>query len=180
MTHYSQSNILKIQQFKKKHCKSPENSQQTRNPPSPQNHLWTLLVTKWERMAPSHTSITETLQLNSPDVVPYPCLAGCASNTHSKAEHIERILHFSAGKGSSVPMCMLRPSIDRLLWLIGKYSFYEPRHYHYCTIVLQSCRKNAVFLLKEQDFTLGPTEEEALQEKKKKTHNQKPHRNKKP
>lgn len=58
-------------------------------------------------MAPSHTSIAETLPLNGPDVVPYPCLAGCESNTHSKAEHIERILCVSVGKGSSVPMCML-------------------------------------------------------------------------
>lgn len=76
------------------------------NPPSPQNHSWALLVTKGEPMAPSHTSRAETLQLNSPGAAPYSCLTGCASNTHSKAESIRRILHFSVGKGSSVPVCM--------------------------------------------------------------------------
>lgn len=176
MTHYSQYNILKIQQFKKKHCKSPENSQQERNPPSPQNHLWALLVTKWEKMVSSNTSRAETLQHNSPDAAPYSDLAVRSSNTHSKAEVIRRILHLSVEKGPSVPM--LWPL--GFVWLIGKYLFYEPSHYHYCTTVLQSCRKNAVFHLKEQDFIFGPKEEEALEEKGKKTQQKTLTRNKKP
>lgn len=106
MTHYSQYNILKIQQFKKKHCRSPENSQQETLliPRTIYEHCQSLNERKWSQ---SNTSTAETLQLNCPDVAPYSCLTESASNTHSKAEYIRRILHFSVEKGSSVPMCTL-------------------------------------------------------------------------
>lgn len=105
---------------RKKHCRSPENSQQERNSPSPQNHLWALLVTKWEWMVPSHTSTAETLQLNSPAVAPYSCLAGSASNTHSKAENMSRVLlfFFFFFQKRIFSSCVHIVTF-RFLWLIG-------------------------------------------------------------
>lgn len=99
-----------VQQPKKEHCRSPENSPGTREPS---------LSSEPFQSIGSHQRRTNGLQSHccgqkhnswTPQMLPHSCAVGRARNMCGKAARLKRILHLSAGKGPWISVCMLRPS----------------------------------------------------------------------
>ena len=149
--HFSQSNILKIQQLNNERCRSPENSQQERNLLRPQNRLRVLLVIKWERRASGHTSTVRTTAKH-PKCFLTAVLQDVRAPLTAKLSTLREYCVFLLEKDLELlcACCDLR-----LLWLTDKYLVLGILSLPlYCTIVRHSCKRNAVFLLKDRDSIL--------------------------
>lgn len=103
----SQSNITKIQQLKKEHCRSTEKSQlknKQQNTAEKSTHL------NRNSTSPSElfkNTASDEITKNSPvifsqmlQILPKSCLKAWAHNAHRKPEQIKKILHLSVGKRS--------------------------------------------------------------------------------
>lgn len=106
-----------VQQPKKEHCKSPENSPGAREPS---------LSSEPFQSTGSHQRRTNGLQSHccgqkhdswTPQMLPHSCAVGRARSTCGKAARVKRILHLSAGK-RTLNFCV-HAAAFRLLWVIN-------------------------------------------------------------